>query len=85
MSNLANAGGGKHAFHHGGTFRLEHFAGGIVAAATVWDATDGDILGGWNWDVTRTGSGGNRRRFLEWQINATEVWNSVRANVREFF
>ena len=75
LPNLSNAGGGKNAFNHGLTFRKEHFAGGLVAAATVYDASERDVLGGWHND------GGNRKRFLQWQMRLTDGINHVKSRV----
>lgn len=41
--NLAFAGGGRAAYYHGFRMRLNHLAGGIVAALTISGATKEDI------------------------------------------
>ena len=51
--NLAAAGGGRMAKFHGLRFRPCHWAGGVIAAVTVVDATDHDIRNG------------NRRRYRQ--------------------
>lgn len=53
--NLAGAGGGRRAYYHGATFRINHLTGGVVAAATVVGASEADI------------ARGNVVRFERWQ------------------
>lgn len=75
MINLSNAGGGRNAYNHAFRFRKEHFAGGLVAAATTLDANESDVLGD-----RRSSSGGihrksgNRKRFLEWQNQVENIF-----------
>jgi hypothetical protein len=54
-TQLSGSGGGRLANYHGFKFRLNHLAGGVVAATTVVGATDTDI------------ANGNFRRFAKWQ------------------
>ena len=60
--NLAGAGGGRVAHFHGLRPRLNHLAGGTIAAITVYDCEEEEVLDG------------NRRRFsqiqemLQWYI-----------------
>mmetsp|Transcript_23922 Transcript_23922/g.70603 ORF Transcript_23922/g.70603 Transcript_23922/m.70603 type:complete len:189 (+) Transcript_23922:802-1368(+) len=44
--NLKGAGGGRAAYFHGFSPRMHHIAGGVVAAVTVWDAEEEDVLDG---------------------------------------
>ncbi len=74
--NLSTSGGGSNAHFHGTRIRLEHLAGGIVAAATVFGADNSDIM--------RNG-GGNRKRFLGWQNTLEEVVTQTCVFVSDFF
>lgn len=81
LPNLANVGGGKNAYNHWMTFRREHFAGGIVAAATVYNAKERDVLGGGRSALARAG---NRRRFMEWQKDVMDVFEQCRLKVGKY-
>ncbi len=62
IPNLAQSGGGTNAYIHGMKLRREHFAGGILAAVTVGESDELDVLNG------------NRIRFREWQL---KVYNAL--------
>ena len=90
--NLINLGGGENALNHASTFRfrMEHLTGGLVAAATVVGVSSdsnfasdaaSEVVG--DWDVH--GSGGNRKRFLQWQNRAFDFWECVTDAVKGFF
>lgn len=58
VPNLAQSGGGSNAYIHGFKLRREHLAGGLLAAATVGESSELDVLNG------------NKIRFREWQLQA---------------
>jgi len=46
IKNLSRVGGGKEAYYHGMRLRMEHFAGFLVSAVTVWDSRDLEVIKG---------------------------------------
>lgn len=67
IPNLSQSGGGTNAYVHGLRLRKEHFAGGIIATATVCgDSDELDVLSG------------NRIRFRSWHIQIENFVNSFR-------
>lgn len=70
-TDLKAAGGGRAAHFHGLRPRLHHVAGGVVAAVTVWDADEADILNG------------NLKRFESLQGVLIDIWMDVCCFVRD--
>lgn len=62
--SLERAGGGKAAHFHGLRFRASHLAGGLLAAATVVDASDSDV------------SNGNKKRFKSYTGGVEEIFTA---------
>eukprot|EP00562_Extubocellulus_spinifer_P005004 CAMPEP_0178522794 /NCGR_PEP_ID=MMETSP0696-20121128/28737_1 /TAXON_ID=265572 /ORGANISM="Extubocellulus spinifer, Strain CCMP396" /LENGTH=411 /DNA_ID=CAMNT_0020153961 /DNA_START=37 /DNA_END=1269 /DNA_ORIENTATION=+ len=68
---LAASGSGSAAYNHGARPRMYHLAGGIIAAATVWDADEQQVV-----------TNGNAKRFANAQnmfhntvgAYAAEIW-----------
>lgn len=60
-ANLVQAGSGRTAHFHGLRFRLNHATGGVLAAATIVNASNSDI------------SNGNRKRFKKSTQRAEEL------------
>jgi hypothetical protein len=78
--NLSSAGGGINAHFHGFrgyNLRLEHLTGGVIAAITVHNTDERNIL---------HRRGGNRKRFLEFQTelekNTKLFANYIKARIR---
>lgn len=67
---LAGSGGGRTAHYHGFKFRVNHLAGGVVAAATVVGAKDSDI------------AEGNSKRFAKIQDSIQHFSSSKPAVLR---
>jgi hypothetical protein len=65
VATLKDAGGGSSAFFHGWRFRINHMAGGAVAATTVVGATDRDI------------ARGNPKRLERWQHNVEKFVKTI--------
>ena len=80
LPNLAEAGGGKNAYFHGKRLRLEHFAGGVVAAATTYDASERNVLGSSTWGV----KSGNRKRFLSWERKVSDNLSDVKQSIKRY-
>ena len=68
--NLAKAGGGKKAHFHGFRPRISHLSGGLIAAITIFDTNQTDIMGG------------NKQRFLEMQNTIESAYDTVRSWVQ---
>jgi hypothetical protein len=69
IPNLALSGGGRNAHIHGMKLRREHFAGTLLAAATVSNSDELDV------------ASGNKLRFRDWQMKVEDVfqfcWDST--------
>ena len=65
--NLAKAGGGKKAHFHGFRPRISNLSGGLIAAITLFDTNQTDIMGG------------NKQRFLEMQNTVESAYDTVRS------
>lgn len=65
VPNLAQAGGGSNAYVHGLRLRREHLTGALIAAATVKDSEELDVLTG------------NKVRFREWQLLIGGIYKTV--------
>jgi hypothetical protein len=69
--NLAGAGGGQQAHFHGLRPRINHLAGGIVAATTVLDSSDSEI------------QNGNRKRYERLQEQVEDVVLSAISRIEQ--
>lgn len=71
--NLAASGGGSVAYNHGLRPRMHHVAGGFVAAATVWNADEREVVANGNakrfctiQDMIQDTVGGWARKVRDW-------------------